>query len=157
MASPAPSNRSPYFLPIVLAAIAAVILVGALVYLNQTPKTTSHEAPPTPEAKAYVRYLKLSAVTMKAAENLMNQQVVEVDGQITNTGPRSLRSVDVYCLFNGVDGRQIYRERVPMLAPGAPPLKPNETRSFRLPFDDLPEGWNQTVPGMVIAGIAFAQ
>jgi hypothetical protein len=36
-------------------------------------------------------------------------------------------------------------------------LKPHETRAFRLPFDDLPEGWNQTVPGMVIAGIAFAQ
>jgi hypothetical protein len=157
MASPAPSNRSPYFIPIVLAAIAAAILAGVLVYLNQTPKTTSREAPPTPEAKAYVRYLKLSGVTLKAAENLMNQQVVEVDGKITNTGPRALRSVDVYCLFYGVNGRQIHRERVPMLPSGAAPLKPNETRSFRLPFDDLPQGWNQTVPGMVIAGIAFAQ
>jgi hypothetical protein len=157
MAPPAPSNRSPYFIPIVLAAIVAVILVGGLIYLNQAPKAPPPEAPPTPEAKAYVRYLKLSNVSLKAAENLMNQQVVEVDGKLTNTGPRSLRSVDVYCLFSGINGRQIYRERVPMLARGAPPLKPNETRAFRLPFDNLPEGWNQAVPGMVIAGIDFAQ
>lgn len=157
MASPAASNRSPYLIPIVIAAIAALILAGALAYLSKTPKTTPREEPPTPEAKAYVRYLKLSDVSLKAAENLMNQQVVEVDGKITNTGPRALRSVDVYCLFYGVNGRQIHRERAPMLAPGAAPLKPHETRAFRLPFDDLPEGWNQTVPGMVIAGIAFAQ
>lgn len=156
MASPAPRNRSPRLVPIIGAIIVAVILVCGIVYLSRTPPRAP-EQPPTPEAKAYVHYLKLSNVSLKAAENLMNQRVVEVDGNITNTGPRALQTVDVYCFFYNVQGRQIDRERVPMVVSTSAPLKPGETRSFRLPFDTVPDGWNQTVPGMVIARIVFAK
>lgn len=157
MASPASNNRSPRLIPIIGAAVVAVILICGIVYLSRTAPPAAREGPPTPEAKAYVRYLKLSHVTVKAAENLMNQRVVEVDGDITNTGPRPLQTVDVYCLFYGVNGRELDRERVPMVAQAGTPLKPGETRPFRLPFDNLPDGWNQAVPGMVIARIVFAQ
>jgi hypothetical protein len=34
-------------------------------------------------------------------------------------------------------------------------LKPGETKSFRLPFDAVPAGWNQQMPNLVIAGIDF--
>ena len=86
----------------------------------------------------------------------MKQQVVEIQGRITNDGPRPLQSVDVYCLFSGVAGREIHREKVPIVKTKGMPLKPGETRAFRLPFDTLPEGWNQAMPRMVIAQITFA-
>ena len=35
-------------------------------------------------------------------------------------------------------------------------LKPGETKSFRLPFDDLPASWNQAMPQLVIAGVKFS-
>ena len=35
-------------------------------------------------------------------------------------------------------------------------LKPGETKSFRLPFDDLPQSWNQSMPQLVIAGVKFS-
>jgi hypothetical protein len=35
-------------------------------------------------------------------------------------------------------------------------LKPGETKSFRLPFDDLPDSWNQAMPQLVIAGVKFS-
>jgi len=35
-------------------------------------------------------------------------------------------------------------------------LKPGETRAFRLPFDDIPEGWNNQLPQLVIARIDFS-
>ena len=35
-------------------------------------------------------------------------------------------------------------------------LKPGETRTFRLPFDDIPGGWNNQMPQLVIARIEFA-
>lgn len=92
---------------------------------------------------------------MKAAENFMKQQVVEIEGKISNHGPRKLASVDVYCLFAGADGREIHRERVPIVARGVP-LQPNATKAFRLPFDSLPEAWNQAMPRLVIAQIVFA-
>jgi hypothetical protein len=86
----------------------------------------------------------------------MEQQVVEIEGKIANNGPRTLESVDVYCYFSDVNGRQIYRERVPILKSKGAPLRPHEVRSFRLPFDSLPEGWNQAMPKLVIAQITFA-
>jgi hypothetical protein len=58
----------------------------------------------------------------------------------------------VYCYFYGVDGKQIHRERLAIVHN----LAPQETRPFRLPFDTLPDGWNQAMPRMVIARIAFA-
>jgi hypothetical protein len=34
-------------------------------------------------------------------------------------------------------------------------LKPGETKSFRLPFDNLPDSWNQGMPQLVIASVKF--
>jgi hypothetical protein len=158
MPAPAVSSlgKKPVAPLIVAAAIVVVAIVAALVYLNRRPNKTAQEEPASTEAKAYVRNLRLSDVSMKASENFMRQQVVEITGRIANSGPRALQSVDVYCLFYGVDGREVHRERVPIVRSSTAPLKPNEVRSFRLPFDSLPDGWNQAMPKMVIAQIAFA-
>jgi flagellar basal body-associated protein FliL len=158
---PAPGTsslgRKPIAPLIVAVVIVVIAIVSGLLYLNRPAPKTAQEASASPEAKAYVRSLALNDVNMKASENFMRQQVVEITGQITNKGSRTLQSVDVYCLFYGVDGRQLYRERVPIVRSSAAPLKPNEARSFRLAFDSLPEGWNQAMPKMVIAQITFAQ
>jgi hypothetical protein len=34
-------------------------------------------------------------------------------------------------------------------------VAPTETKSFRLPFDNIPESWNQMMPQLVIARIDF--
>ena len=142
--------------PLVVAAILVVSVVVAVSFYFSRPAPNSQQQPVTSEAKAYVRNLALSDVRMQASENFMRQQVVEIEGKITNNGSRPLQSVDVYCLFYGVNGGEIYRERVPIVRSSSTPLKPNETRAFRLPFDSLPDGWNQAMPKMVIAQIAFA-
>lgn len=142
--------------PLVVSAVVVVLaIIAVAVYLARPPAKSTVDAPASGEAKAYVHNLGLSDVRMQASENFMRQQVVEIEGKIANNGPRPLKSVDVYCLFYGIDGREIHRERVPIVRAGAP-LKPNETRDFRLPFDSLPDGWNQAMPKMVIAQIAFA-
>ena len=41
-----------------------------------------------------------------------------------------------------------------MALEGAQP--PGQTREFRLPFEGLPESWNQALPTLVIANISFA-
>ena len=123
----------------------------------------SRQAPIRPEdqtvstaAREYVKNLNLSDVTIKATENFMHQQVVEVEGIISNRGPRPLKSVNVYCIFSAIDGHELHRERVPIVQAKGKPLEPNESRPFRLPFDTVPDGWNQAVPKMFIAGIDFA-
>lgn len=140
---------------IVTVGIVVVLAVAAFAYLRGSRPATAESTPASTDAKAYVANLALSDVTMKASESLVGQQVVEVEGRIANNGTRTLRGVDVYCLFYGVDGREVYRERVPIVTTGVP-LRPHQIRAFRLPFDHLPDGWNQAVPKMVIAQILFA-
>jgi transcription initiation factor TFIIIB Brf1 subunit/transcription initiation factor TFIIB len=141
--------------PLVIGAVAALVALAAIAYLSRPVSKSTPDAVATTEAKAYVSHLELSDVKMNAAENFMQQKVVEIEGKISNRGSRKLASVDVYCLFAGLDGREVHRERVPIVARTGP-LLPNATRAFRLPFDSLPEGWNEAMPKLVIAQIVFA-
>ena len=141
---------------LIAAGLAALILLAAGLYLKRPVPQPDRQVPATAEVKAYVSNLQLSDVTMQATDNLMGQSVIEVQGKIANSGSRSLASVDVYCLFLDMNGREVARQRLPIVSATRTPLKPGETRTFRLPFDTIPDGWNQALPRMVIARIAFA-
>jgi hypothetical protein len=141
-----------------MGAVAAVAILAGVIYLEWPAAEQANDGGATPEAKAYVSHLELSGVNMAASENFMKQKVVEIQGTIANRGTRTLAAVDVYCLFAGADGREVHRERLPILGTSGSraPLSPNAARPFRLPFDSLPDGWNQTMPKLVIARIQFA-
>ena len=141
-----------------IGAVAVAVILAAVIYLERPATKPVNDDGATPEAKAYVSHLELSDVKMAASENFMQQQVVEIQGTIANRGLRTLTAVDVYCLFAGPDGREVHRERAPIVtaAGSRGPLAPNASRSFRLPFDSLPDGWNQAMPKLVIARIQFA-
>jgi hypothetical protein len=154
--SAATNKKSLPLAAILTASVFAVVALGGFVYLNR-PAQKIADGAASQEAKAYLANLALSDVTMQASENLMNQKVVEVLGNISDNGPRELKSIDVYCLFYGVDGRLLHRERLRIVGgvETRGSLKPGATKAFRMPFDSLPEGWNQALPKMVIAQIAF--
>ena len=131
----------------------ALALAGGLIWFLNRPKPAAEAAALSADAKAYVRNLQLSDVTMKATESYVGQTVTEIEGKIGNSGTRTIQHADVYCVFYNSFGQVILRERVPIVATG---LKPGETRTFRLPFDDIPGGWNNQMPQLVIAHIEFA-
>jgi hypothetical protein len=131
----------------------ALALAGGLIWFVNRPQATAEASPLSPEAKTYVRNLQLSEVTLKATESYVGQTVTEIEGKIANSGGRIVQHADVYCVFYNAYGQVILRERVPIVATS---LKPGETRTFRLPFDDIPGGWNNQMPQLVIARIEFA-
>jgi hypothetical protein len=137
--------------------VAAVLGAAAIwFFLIRPPAPPPSPAALTPEAKAYVRNLGLAEVAMEAKESYMKNTLVEITGKLTNKGDRGLRLVEINCLFQDPYGQLILRERVPIVKrTGGPPLKPGETRSFRLPFDNVPSSWNQILPQLVIARIDF--
>ncbi len=138
--------------------IGVVVLLGGggFWYLDYSAKRQTSTGPSlTPEAKAYVRNLSLSGVEMKATESYLKQAVVEITGKISNNGPRALRSVEINCVFYDPYGQVVLRQRVAIVRSRTGGLKPGETKSFRLPFDELPESWNQGMPQLVIASIVF--
>jgi hypothetical protein len=153
MPSTTAAARKPPLPLLIVGALFLAALIGFGVYLSR-PAHLAGATGPTEEAKAYLEYLALSDVAMKASENFMQQQVVEIEGKIANNGSRSIRRVDVSCIFRDVSGKPIYQERVPVVQ--GTTFAPGQVRTFRLPFDTLPDGWNQAMPNLVIAQILFA-
>ena len=155
LSAAAPRKRQAIGLPQIVL-IALLIAGGAVVaYLEYAPKKPAAEAPLTPEARAYIGNLKLSDVGMKAAKNYFSQVVVEIAGNIANAGDRNLDTVEIYCVFYDYYNQVTLRQRVAIVSPKMGGLKPGETKSFRLPFDNTPESWNQNMPQLVIASVKF--
>ena len=142
-------------LAIVIVLLLAAGLAGFL-YLDRAAKRPPPPPPPlTAEARLYVRNLKLSDVQMNAHESYLKQSVVEITGNIENAGGRKMALVEITCVFYDAYGQVVLRERVPIVSQKTGGVAPGETKSFRLPFDNIPESWNQMMPQLVIARIDF--
>jgi hypothetical protein len=153
----APSKKKRPSIPpaaLVVGAMAVVGLAGFW-YLSK-PAPPKEPAPLTGAAKAYVRGLKLSNVDMQAHESYLKQSIVEITGNLGNAGDRVLRTVEINCVFYDPNGQVLLRERVAIINPKTGALAPGETKAFRMAFDNVPEGWNQSMPQMVIAAIDFS-
>ena len=134
-----------------------VLGLGGFYYLDRASKQPPPPlAPLTGEARDYLKNLKLAGVEMKAHESYLKQSVVEITGTIGNAGNRKLNSVEIYCVFYDSYGQVVMRKRVAIVSPRMGGAAPGETKPFRLPFDDIPESWNQDTPQLVIAAINFA-
>ncbi len=139
-----------------VAAVVALLAAAGWGYMRYVDLHGNVDIPLTAEARTYTRNLQLSDVEMKASENYFQQAVVEIEGKIANTGNRPLDTVEIYCVFRDPYGQLVLRRRLAIVSPRMGGLKPGETKSFRLPFDDLPASWNQAMPQLVIAGVKFS-
>ena len=151
--SVAPSMVSP-----VVIVIAVLIAVGAagFWYLDRASRQPPPPPPPlTDEAKAYASKLKLSDVEMGAREDYFHNKVVEITGNIYNAGDRVLNFVEINCVFHDPYGQVVLRQRTPIVSGKAGGLAPGAQKPFRLPFDTLPESWDNVMPQLVIARIDF--
>ncbi len=147
--------------PVPLVAILLLAAAGVVAwhFYTRNPPPPAPEPVVTPEAREYVHNggLKLSDVQMSAKESFAGSVLVEVTGKITNAGNKPIRRVEVRCVFYDPVGQAIMRERVPIVGGRTGGLKPGETKDFRLPFDTIPETWNQGLPQLVIAQIVFGE
>jgi hypothetical protein len=142
-----------------MAIVVGLVLVLGLAgffFLDRAAKRPPPAPPPlTGEARAYARNLKLTNVEMKAHESYLKQSVVEIVGNIQNVGDRIVKTVEISCVFYDAYGQVVLRERVPIVSPKIGVVAPEQIKPFRLPFDNVPESWNQVMPQLVMAGIEF--
>jgi hypothetical protein len=140
----------------IVIALAGILILGVFGWLTFGPRP----APPPPpvltaEAKQYLPILKLSNVHMQAAESYIQARLVEILGDITNQGTRGVKVVEVTCVFRNYSGQEVARERALVVGGRAGSLAPGQTKPLRLPFDNIPDTWNQVMPSLVIAQIQF--
>jgi hypothetical protein len=140
----------------IVVGLAGVLILGVFGWLTFGPAPV---APPPPrltqEGKAYLSSLALSNVHMQAAESYVNSRLVEILGEISNKGNRTVKVAEVTCVFSDYSGVEIARERAFVVGGRSGSLAPGETKSFRLPFDTIPENWNQAMPTLIIAQLQF--
>jgi len=149
----------------IVAGVVVVLGAAGILYLNSAAKRPAPPPPPlTGEAKAYLKNLKFVSADgqtaespkMEAHESYMKQSVVEITGNIQNAGDRVLELIEINCVFYDPYGQVVLRQRVPVVSKRMGKLAPGETKAFRLAIDNVPEGWNQDMPQMVIARIDFS-
>lgn len=145
-------------LAIVIGLVLVLGLVGFYFLERASNAPPPAVTPLTGEAREYVknRNLRLANVEMKANESYLKQSVVEITGTIQNAGERRVKSAEIYCVFYDSLGQVVKRARVMIVGGKNGGAAPGETKPFRLPFDDIPESWNQATPDLVIAAIEFA-
>jgi hypothetical protein len=160
-------RKEPFTIPPVAIVIGLALVAGVagVLWLNHAASQPPPPPPPlTGAAKAYLPYLKFVSADgktpespkMEAHESYLKQSVVEITGNIQNTGNRVLETVEINWVFQDPYGHVVLRERAPIVSKKMGKLAPGETKPFRVAFDNVPEAWNQAMPQMVIAGIGFA-
>lgn len=136
--------------------LGVILVAGAFGWLTFAPKP----APPPPpvltqEARDYLPNLKLGNVHMQAAESYVNARLIEILGDVTNAGNRKVKLIEVTCVFRDFSGQEVAREPAFVVDGRSGGLAPGQKRGFRLPFDTIPDSWNQALPSLVIAQIQF--
>jgi hypothetical protein len=138
---------------------AMLVLLAVVVFLwhshGAPGLSSSSSAITTEEQKAYFRQLEFTDVHMSAAENFLGASVTYLDARVTNKGTKTLRRLDLDLTFVDTLNQVVLRERAHPVSERTSPLKPGESRAFRVSFEHMPVDWNQAAPNMTPVYVQF--
>ncbi|MFT4113066.1 DUF2393 family protein [Silvibacterium sp.] len=155
--------RSP--LPWIIAGVLIVLVVGGLLVVSHHAQPANPGGAGLAAPDPYAASLKISDVKMSQTSNMAGAQLTYIDGNIANTGAKTVTAVTVQVAFkdftnvlaqkstmplNLVRMREPYVDTEPV---SAAPIKPGETREFHLIFDHVPDSWNQQYPELRVIGV----
>jgi hypothetical protein len=138
------------------AAAALAVVVGVYVAVAPHGARLDSSKPALSEAeKAYLAQIVVVDAHMSAAESFAGNTVTYLDARVTNQGAKLVERVEIQLEFHDSLNRLVLRERARPVRPGSPPLKPGESRAFRISFDHMPMDWNQAPPGISTTSVHF--
>ena len=146
---------------IIAVAVAAVIAVMlALAFFLREP------AKPAKTVSPYAANINFSDFKMSAAENFVGATVSYIDGNVTNSGDKTVTHLVVEVVFKDEIGQLAQREELPLrvLKTSGPypdavdlsvsPLAPGQTQPFRLTFDSISQQWNRQYPEIHVSNVS---
>ena len=116
-------------------------------------------------ADPYAASLTISGLQMSEANTFSGAKVTYIDGQIANTGNRTLTAITVQVGFHSDVGQYALRLAMPLslirtrepyvdIQPvSSAPIEPGQKRDFRLIFDTVPPDWNQQYPEVRVISV----
>lgn len=142
---------------VVLTAVLALVLTG-----RRHGTAQGNQLLP---ADAYAANLQITDLAMSESTSLSGGKSTFLDGTIHNTGSQTVSGVTIQVLFANDEAMPPRVETVPLMLirtrepyvdtqpMGVAPLKPGDSREFRLIFESLPQNWNTQLPEMHITGV----
>src|SRR3954464_4062493 len=143
--------------PMIVGALVVLLALGALILAGRSARSTAASA-----VDPYVKNVQLSDFKLSQAENFVGGNVTYLEGKVTNAGNKSVSGAQVRIIFkNSLDevaqsenltlmvitARQPYIDTAPL---NAQPLKPAESRDFRLTFEHVTADWNGAMPDVSV-------
>jgi hypothetical protein len=149
--------------------IAATVVIVGLVILIVVGDRVNPDSRPTGTAMApadpYAANLSIAGLQMSEATSFSGAKVTYIDGQITNSGNRTLTAITVQVGFHSDVGQFAQREALPLNlirtrqpyvdteTVSAAPIEPGQRRDFRLIFDTVPADWNLQFPEIRVISV----
>lgn len=149
----------------VIAAAAVVVVAVIVIVMMERSQTKTTVTPISAALDPYAANLPITNVVMSESSNLAGGKVTYVDGHITNNGSKTVSGVSAQVLFRNVANEVAQNETQPLkwirtrdpyvdLEPAASaPMKPGESRDFRMIFDTVTPGWNGAYPEIRIVRV----
>lgn len=161
----APPSEKPSRLPWIIAGGVVLVIIGVLVIVSHTQKSTppGANAPLSP----YAANLSISGIQMAQASTMVGAQSTYIDGTITNKGTKTVTGVTIQAIFNDFNNQpaqvanldlQRIRTRVPYVDTeplSMDPIAPGQTAPFRMILDHVTDSWNQNPPRLRIIQVNF--
>jgi Protein of unknown function (DUF2393) len=146
--------------PILIGIVIVGIVVGILALILR------HEQKKPAAPPAYAANLKFSDLKTSAAQNFVGATVSYIDGTVTNTGDKAVIHAVAQITFKDELGQTAQREELPIrvLRTGGPydeavdlnlsPLAPDQSKPFRLTFENISAQWNHAYPDLQITQVS---
>jgi hypothetical protein len=158
---PEPEAKRTQFNFALSVAAAAVIIVLAAFYLwpgRQSPSRGGAQEvhPPFgPAERAYASQIQVENLALSRAENFLHQEVTTLEGELINSGDRTLSEVEVTVEFYDQLNQIALRESSLAVNSASPPVAPSERRSIEVSFEHIPNSWNMQMPTVRVSGLRF--
>jgi hypothetical protein len=111
---------------------------------------------PGAEEKAYLQQIEIKSAHMTAASNFLGQEVFTLNAEVTNRGPKVVRSLRLEMEFMDIMKQKTVLDKIVQpITSAEPPLKPGETRAISVSFENMPDEWNQGPPRIVPVSVGF--
>jgi hypothetical protein len=157
---PAPQQAEGIFRHPAVIALTTLFSLAALYLLffrgpASSPSSVTRHLPFGAAEQAYARKLQFQNFAMSEAENFLHQEVKYLDGDVLNSGDRTVTGIEVIVEFQDDMKQTALRENRPVLAGAGATLAPGATAHFQVSFDHVPSTWNMQMPTVEVSGLSF--
>ena len=151
----------------IAAASVVILIIVSIVMVARHQRAAVPVIPPNTllPLDAYAANLAITGIEMSDTDTFGGGKLLYIDGHITNNGTRTVSAITVQTIFANdlhyppqveTSPLMLIRTRDPEVDTepvGAEPLKPGDSREFRLIFEHVYTDWNQTYPEIHVTSV----